>query len=444
MLTRRLWLSLLAAVLAANTLHAQAVNLTEAPLERRCVHIDVAMELAGKIKIKQDGKDVEFPHKASARHVFTERYLDAKDGVASKAARFYTTAESAITFNNNESSKRALGEKLRFLVAQRVKDQIVTFSPTETMTREEMELTEHFDTLAVGGLVPGKAVNVGESWKIKNHVVAALCGLDGVTTHSLEGKLESIKDGIAHLKIVGTAQGINLGADVGMIVNARAEFDVKEQRLVALEWKESDERRQGPVTPALSADVAIKLTRKAIDAPNELSDFALVKVPKDETPPSERTNILHQDAKGRFSLKYSRDWHVVSPEDGPQLILRHLERGDFIAQATITTWKKTDPAKVTPIAAFADLMAKTPGWNEDKETERKEFKAAELAKGHLAVYRIVVSGQLDGVATVQFFYLVVNPQGEQRIVTFSIVPQHVQRLGARDLELIRELAFSEK
>lgn len=441
MTTRHIALAILFAALAFTTVHAQAVNLTEAPLAQVCVRNELTMELKGTIKIKQDGKDVAFPHKAAAKHVFVERFLEVKDALALKSARFYTTAESTITFNNNESSKRALGAKLQFLVAQRVRDQVIAYSPTETMTREDMELTEHFDTLAVAGLVPGRMVDVGKSWKIPASVVAAVCGLDGVTTHSLEGTLESLKDGTAHLKIVGNAQGINLGAEVGMIVNARAEFDVKQQRIVLLDWSETDDRKQGPVTPALSADVTVKLIRKAIDEPNELNNFALVKVPKDDPPAADRTNLVHRDAKGRFTLKHSRDWHVVSPEDSEQLVLRHLERGDFIAQATITAWKKTDLAKVMPLADFAELMAKTPGWNEDKETERREFKAAELPKGHHAIYRVVASGQLDGVATVQVFYLIISPQGEQRFVTFSVVPQHVGRLGARDLELIRELAI---
>ncbi len=440
MLTRRIWLAMLAGLLVTNTLYAQGVNLTEAPLPDRCFRNELSMQLEGKITVKQDGKDVTFPHKAQARHVFMERVLEANDGVGDKTARQYATAESTITFDNNEPSKRSLRAERRFLVTQRMNGHAVTFSPSGVMTREEMELTEHFDTMAVSGLVPGKTIDVGKSWKIADRAVAALCELDGLTMHNLEGKLEAVKGNIAQIKIVGNVQGINLGAQVAMIINAKADFDIKAQRIVALEWVETDARHQGPVTPALSAEVTIKLTRTPIEEPEELNKIALVKVPL-KAPAAELTNIRHEDVKNGYTLHHSRSWHVVSPEDGPQLVLRHLERGEFLAQATITTWKKTDPKNVMALGDFADLMAKTPGWAEDKEVERKEFKADERGKGHHAVYRVVASGSLDGVATVQHFYLIVSPQGEQRIVTFSVVPQHVQRLGARDLELIRELAF---
>ena len=206
-----------------------------------------------------------------------------------------------------------------------------------------MEVTEHLDTLALPGLLPGKVTQVGGVWQVPNRVVAALCELDGLTEQNLEGKLEAVKGDRALIKIVGKAQGINLGAQVSMIVNAQLEFDVKAGRIVALEWRESDARQQGPASPALNADLTIKLTRTPIAEPAELGKFALVLVPSAETPPINLTNVRHVDAKNRFQLSYARDWHVVSPEESAQLVLRQIERGEFIAQATFTVWNKADP-----------------------------------------------------------------------------------------------------
>ncbi len=442
MLSRRLLLCVLTGLLATNALSAQGVNLAEAPLDQRSVRNELTLELEGKVLSKQNGKDLSFPHKASARHVFVERFLDAKDGgSADKAARFYTTAEGTIRFNNNEASHRSLRAERRFLVAQRVKEQIVSFSPKGPLTREEMEVTEHLDTLALPGLLPGKMTEVGKSWAIPNRVVAALCELDGLTEQNLEGKLESLtnKNHLAIIKIVGKAQGINLGAQVVMLVNVRMEFDLKSQRIVFVEWKETDERQQGPVSPAMSAELTILLNRAPIAEPAQLNKFALVPVPTTETPPANLTNIQHLDAKKRYELSYARDWHVVSPDDSAQLVLRQLERGEFIAQATFTVWKKTDAKAVMKLDEFAALVAKTPGWVEDKEIERKQLD--DPAKGNLATYRVASSGELDGIRTVQYYYLIVGAHGDQLIVTFSVVPQHVQRLGSRDLEMVREITF---
>ena len=85
--------------------------------------------------------------------------------------------------------------------------------------------------------------------------------------------------------------------------------------------------------------------------------------------------------------------------------------------------------------------SKSPGWALEKETERKTLESS--TKEQQAVHRVIASGELDGVRTVQYFYLVVGPDGQQLIVTFSVVPQHTTRLGARDMELIREIMFPE-
>ena len=57
----------------------------------------------------------------------------------------------------------------------------------------------------------------------------------------------AVKGNIAHVKVVGKAQGINLGAPVTMLVNAHYEFDVKAQCVTFLQWNETDARQQGPV-----------------------------------------------------------------------------------------------------------------------------------------------------------------------------------------------------
>src|SRR5437588_64795 len=93
MLSRRWLAGVLVGLLTANTLPAQGVNLTEAPLGQRCVRNELTMDFDGKITVKKNGKDVAYPHKADAKHVFMERYLDATGTVADRAVRIYETAE---------------------------------------------------------------------------------------------------------------------------------------------------------------------------------------------------------------------------------------------------------------------------------------------------------------------------------------------------------------
>lgn len=437
----RCWLLSLALVLgAAIPAQAQNVVLSEAPLEGACVRNELTLKLTGKITVRQDGKPHSFVHAAQARHVFLERVLQARGGVADKAARHYLSAEGSIT-SDGTTSKRALRSERAFMVAHRLKDQLVVYSPLGALTRSELELTEHLDTLAVPGLVPGKEVAVGDRWKLSNEAAQLLCDLDGLSEHDLTCKLDAVEGGRARVRFSGSVSGIDLGAQVKILVAGHYDFDLKAKRLVALEWRQSDQRDQSPVCPALSADVTVKLTRTPIEEPAELNKFALVKVPSEPTPPASLTNVLYRDAKGRFELRHARDWHVVSPEEGEQLVLRLMNRGEFVAQVTVTPWKQAEPTAIMKLAEFEAEMAKTPGWSEDVQHESKDVAAQGAEKGLRHLYRVTATGKLDEKETWQAFHLLVGPRGQQVVVTFSALPTQVRNLGDRDLLLLRGVSF---
>ena len=208
---RRLLTCCLVALASFQAAHAQNVNLSEAPLKDVCVQIELSTKFDGKISVQQDGKTRSFPHKAEADHVYSERVLTAEGVVAEKSARQYAKAEGTISFNNN-AQKRSLRAERAFMVAQRVGDGVVAFSPKGPLSREEMELTEHFDSLAVPSLVPGRMVAVGETWKLPNAVVTALCDLDGLTGHVLECKLESLKETTARVVVNGNLKLTHRGS----------------------------------------------------------------------------------------------------------------------------------------------------------------------------------------------------------------------------------------
>src|SRR5207249_12166761 len=100
-------------------------------------------------------------------------------------------------------------------------------------TREEVETVgEHFDTLALAGLLPGKAVAVGDTWKVGNPVAQALCLFEGLVENDLTGKLAEAKGGEAVVAVTGTARGIELGAQVKVTVTAAARFDLTQKRQI--------------------------------------------------------------------------------------------------------------------------------------------------------------------------------------------------------------------
>ncbi len=250
---------------AASRAPAQTYPLTETLRAGDCFRLRLEISLTGAIKVSRDGKPASLPLTARATHEFPERVLVVGDnGLVEKSARVYETATATISVQRNAET-RTLRKTRQLIVAQRPKDQAATYAPSGPLTRAELELVgDQFDTLCLTGLLPSKAVAVGDTWKINSSAAQALCHFEGLTDQDLTCKLEEVKDNVARVSVNGPANGIELGARVKLKINAAYRFDLDAKHLTWLEWKQEDERDQGPASPALTATSTITLTPRPL------------------------------------------------------------------------------------------------------------------------------------------------------------------------------------
>jgi hypothetical protein len=433
----------LVVLFAAAAAQAQTVALKEAPLDGSYFRVKLHLDLTGELRVYQQDKVTPLKQTATADHEFLERVLKADDAAAAvrKSARYYTRAAADIS-TDGKPQRLALRNERRLSVAQCFSEQRLVYCLKGPWTRDELELAQHFDTLHLPGLLPGKDTAVGETWKVGNAAVQALCAFDGLTGQELTCKLEEVKDNVAVVSLAGTAEGIDLGSAVKLKISGRYRFDVLAGRIVALEWKQHDERDQGPASPGLAADLTVTLERKSVDAATELNDIILDGLCERESAavPEGLGALWHRDGKGRYELTYAADWHTVAHDDD-HLVLRLLDRGDFVAQATVTWWRKAEDGKHLTAAEFKDAMAEASGWEQEKViVEPREEKSE---RGYW-ICHLEAEGRLQGLATRQHFYLVAGPQGEQVVIAFTLTPNQAQKLGTRDLKLVCEgLVFAE-
>ena len=424
----RILASLVAALTLSGAARAQSFSLTE-PAQADCYfRIKLSMGLTGQLKVVVDGKEKSLKELASAGHDYAERILETgSDGVATRAARLYKEARVAITVDDS-NQERSLRKDRMFMGAQRTRDGVLTYSREGPLTREEADVTDHFDTLAVPGLLPTKDVAIGDSWKVGNHTAQALCHLQALSEQSLTCKLQHVQDDVATFSIDGTAAGIDLGASVKSTIAGTGRFDLKVHRLIAVDWKQSDERDQGPVSPASTVEVAIKVTRESVEPVNELSDIAVVPL----QPRPELTDLEFKDAQGRFELQCSRQWYLVG-RSNEHTVFRLMDRGELVAQLTVAPWQKaTDGKHLTP-DEVKSIVANSPGWNQDTLIKAEEIK---LTSNQWA-YLVAGEGDLSSGRAVQYFYFLASPEGNQAMLTFTMTPAQSQKLGSRDLEIVR-------
>jgi hypothetical protein len=423
---------------AAPAAPAKSYTLAESLRPGDCFRIRLTMKLAGEMRFRRDGQRVPVALSAAAEHDFPERILAvSREGTPAKVARLYDKAVATITVGK-ERTERSLRPGRRLLVAQRYQDVPLVYCPAGPLSREELELTsEHFDTLCLTGLLPGKAVSVGSTWKVSNGVAQALCHFEGLTEQKLTCTVEEAGDSDVRISVKGTAGGIDTGAMVRLTVDAVIHFDPSAGRLVRLEWRQKDERDQGPASPASAVETTTTLTRSAAARPAGLGDAAVAAVPEGDRVPESMLPLDFQDPKGRFDLLYGRQWHVVSRTD-EHTVMRLMDRGDFVAQATITPWAHAPKGKRHLSGdEFREAMADTPGWQPEQELHAGEVPAA---KGRW-VYRLSYHGRLDGLEVVQHFYLVAHDDGRQVVLAFTMTPRQAERIGTRDLTLVGSLDF---
>ncbi len=440
MRTHRTCFAVLIGIAAASPARAESVLLVETPREGDCFRITTETQVTGALKVTRDGKPLPVKIAARNEHVFLERVLIADRAVVKKSARHYLTAASRAMVDSGPV-ERSLPAERRLIVAQRSGESLFCYSPAGPLTRSDLEVvSEHFESLHLTGLLPGKEVAVGDSWKLENVAAQSLCLFDGLISHEVSGKLKEHVGGFAVIGIEGTAKGIENGALATLTVTATVRFDLAKKRIVGIEWKQKDVRDQGPATPAAELETTTTLKREALEqVPPELADAVVAVVPASDDPPATMKSLAQRDAKGRYQLLHARDWHVVGQTDY-HLIMRLLERGDFVAQATITHWANAGAGKHMTPEEFEKLTAGGANWKIEQVTDRTPVPT----DPDRWVFRISARGELDGSPVVQHFYVIANASGDQAIVTFTMRPAGASRIGTRDLELVNAIDFPRK
>lgn len=429
-------LPVLALAFVAMPAQGQDLELKESNLVDSHFQIEMKMQLRGDLLITQEGKEQKLPLKGHANHSYIERVLqEGKFGMVGRAARYYKTAEAEIGVNGN-GNKRQLRPDHKLVISQLTNDGVCNYGKLP-LSREELEVTQHFESLALPGLLPKDKVAANASWNVPDAVAQTLFNLDGITKQDLQCQLQGVADKIATVEVKGSASGIHAGALVKISVKGNYEFDTEKKRIVSVTWQQTDEREQGPISPKLTLNMDVTTIRTPCDAQTAVNDFALVPIPMAAEPASTVTNLSYQDPKGRYQFVHSRDWHMVARTD-QHLVLRLLDRGDFVAQATIVSFPSAEAGKHMSAEEFQKATDETPGWATEEVLETKEVEAD---KGYW-IYRHAASGKLNGLKVLQYSYLVAGPRGDQVVVAFTLTQAQLQKLGTRDMELVRSLRFS--
>jgi len=398
-------------------------------------------ELATRVDVelyfKQGERTMTRRHALSAEHRFFQHILKLHaDGKPTQVARLYERAELKRQVEG-AATAASLRPERRLIVAQRLRDETVSYSPNGPLTREELDLAgKHFDVLMLPHLLPDGPVAVDEEWELPVHAAQALCGLDGITENKLRCKLAKVTDDHATVTISGSAEGISAGCEVKLNVGASCLFDMKQEKLVAVNWRQSEVRNQGPVSAPLKLSLEVQLRREPNASCDALTPAVLGNIAAE---PEAAYLLVHfRDPKGDCEFLHERGWHVLSMDEN-QAVLRLLDRGELIGQLNVSRHSRARPGRHMEPSKLKELAQSAPNFTVDQVLQSEEVPSGDSRW----IYRHSVVGRAGDVKLMQNYYGVAAADGRQAVFVFTTEVDQADRLGGRDLAIIGTVTFSE-
>jgi hypothetical protein len=173
-----------------------------------------------------------------------------------------------------------------------------------------------------------------------------------------------------------------------------------------------------------------------IEKPMSLDDGALAAAPMGFDLPASSLLLEYKDPQKRFEVLHERGWTQVTRTQN-HLVMRLMDQGDFLAQATITQWANAGKGRHQSAEEFQGAIRKIPGWD-----QAEVLSSGEMPSGDRRwIYRHAVAGKLDGVEVLQTFYLIAGPDGDQVVVTVTCTPKLATKIAGRDQVLVTSLEF---
>ena len=365
---------------------------------------------------------------------FADRVTEiGAEGQPTGIVRHYDDARAKFVVANSQEA-RQLRPAVRLLVGRRHQEAMKLWSPGGPMTSDERELIEDFiDVTRLPGLLPSDPVAVGQSWNPDPGVQQALCDLEGFIDSTVACSLKKIEGNKAVIGVAGVVHGLALGAEVKSKLDSTIVFDTKTNRIETVEWKQTDGRAGGPVSPAGAYDVTVDITRKPTES-RFLTDEVLKTVSLEPKTGSELLAFEHPD--GKFRFHHDRDWHLTLLR--PELaVLRRLDDSQLTAQLNIQLLADRKRGTVMSAEAFQHLIEQADGFEIDQILRSDNLPT----DGTFQLRLLVAGGKRDGVALVQRHYLVTTEAGRQMIFSFVVEPQLQDALGTHDLSLVGSVEF---
>ena len=449
---RSIWLGCLFVVVLVtrSVVAADAIEISEPESDARIRSVRSHVQVVGEQMTPTGGGKV-IPLKLSldAQYRFLERRLSGagRDAETLRSVRLYRFANSEIEVTPADAPAGAppkkstlkLPETKHLIVAQGRREGPFLYSSTATLTFDQLDLIRTpGDSLALLGLLPREAINVGDTWKPESWAVQMMSGLEAMLKGEITCKLEEATDAAARITFTGSAEGATVGATSGIQLVGELTFDRQQKLINKARVKQTEKRSVGAVSPGFEVTASVVLERSLAEETNDaklLSDAAVAEIPIEPAP---EMQFLRFESWG-LRFYHDRNWHQFH-QTKETAIFRLMEQGSLVAQVNVSPIPAAVAGSHTPEDQFLADIKKSLG-KKLKAVKSTEQLPARNAADRRYLLKVIIEGEADGVPMTWHYYLCASPTGQQVAFVFAIETKQLEKFGNRDQTIVRLLEF---
>lgn len=412
--------------------------LTQEPAAGQLRQFQAQLEVDGHVKLKADPKGeqvTKLPMKLRGSLKFDERLVAAPETlVGRQAIRYYRDIGIEVELSGGTLKPR-LSDGSRWVLSAVEETGVEHGGALGPLERDELDLVAiQADPLLWAALLPAQEVAVGDQWTPEAERMGAWFGVTRVQKAELTATLESVKGKIAQItakgEIVGSCEGV--ATDIKTHIVAR--FDTRTREFLQIALTFNERRDVGHARPGLETRAKLTLhARRLSESPNELGSAALRSLALDQAAAGE---LVLRPQFGGFQVTHSRNWHVML--DRPDsVILRHVDRGDFVAQCHFAMLPEKR-AQVTLEGFQADVAKALANRNANIVSSSEGANSRGVR-----VLRVVAEGSVEQKVSLRWIYCYAeDQQGQRASFVFVVQEQMVERFGEGDKQIIDTFQFA--
>lgn len=422
---------------AAQAAAETSIDLTPKVTENEFAEVTIDLECGGTMQARgesaPDAEPKTLPMSVSAKLVYDEhRVAPAVGTIATRSIRYYNDAAAVIKVDNTGLTPK-LADDHRLVVVENPGGRLSFAAANGLLKREELDLIDVTgDSLAVDALLPNRTVAADATWPADPNTMAAILSMDSVAAADVENVLDKFNHDYALIRLGGAVVGTVDGSPTEMEIRGVYLFDRKLERVTRFNLAVKEKRSIGGATPGIDGVAKLRMNVKPLASSPHLSPATIAALKHNNR--LQRDMVELAPKKQGYRVMLDRRW-IATNSGRESTTLRRVDRGDVLAQCTITTLPRRSTGRQTTLEEFErDIRDAL----KDKFGELVASRQWTNSNGHNCL-EVIVRGTAEEVPIEWHYYLVFPQSGHRVSIAVTIQGDMVERLASDDRTLVNAI-----